>query len=78
MRTLGMTEYITPLQMGTESSTVPKSVIKTIVGGYFWSWAREDASGTNPRISKMATCLAKLRLHCKVLFIELRSSPDNL
>jgi hypothetical protein len=25
-------EYITPLQIATESSTVPKSVMKTIVG----------------------------------------------
>ena len=35
MRTSGMIEYITPLQIATESSTTPKSVMKTIVGGYF-------------------------------------------
>src|SRR5579864_2368915 len=35
MRTSGMMEYITPRQMATESSNTPKSVMKTIVGGYF-------------------------------------------
>jgi hypothetical protein len=32
MRTSGTMEYITPLQIATESSTVPKSVMKTMVG----------------------------------------------
>jgi hypothetical protein len=32
-----MTEYITPRQIATESSTTPKSVMKTMVGGYFWA-----------------------------------------
>ena len=32
MRTSGAIEYITPLQIATESSTVPKSVMKTMVG----------------------------------------------
>src|SRR5689334_954591 len=31
-----MIEYITPRQIATESSTMPKSVMNTIVGGYFW------------------------------------------
>src|SRR5882724_1232270 len=35
MRTSGMIEYITPRHSATESSTTPKSVINTIVGGYF-------------------------------------------
>ena len=35
MRASGAIEYITPLQMATESSTVPKSLMNTIVGGYF-------------------------------------------
>src|SRR5579864_5983227 len=35
MRTSGMMPYITPRQMATESSTTPKSVMNTIVGGYF-------------------------------------------
>src|SRR5579872_1211723 len=35
MRTSGMIEYITPRQIATESSTTPKSVMKTIVCGYF-------------------------------------------
>ena len=35
MRTSGMMEYITPRQSATESSTTPKSVMNTIVGGYF-------------------------------------------
>jgi hypothetical protein len=30
-----MIEYITPRQIATESSTTPKSVMKTIVCGYF-------------------------------------------
>ena len=34
MRTSGMIEYITPRQMATESSTTPKSVMKTMVCGY--------------------------------------------
>ena len=28
-------EYITPRQIATESSTTPKSVMNTMVGGYF-------------------------------------------
>src|SRR5215831_8614850 len=35
MRTSGMIPYITPRQIATESSTTPKSVMKTMVGGYF-------------------------------------------
>src|SRR5579862_2913950 len=44
MRTSGMTEYITPRHSATESSTTPKSVMNTIVGGYFCtvSLARAD------------------------------------
>ena len=33
MRSSGAIEYITPLQSATESSTTPKSVMKTTVGG---------------------------------------------
>jgi hypothetical protein len=71
-----MIEYITPLQMGTESSTVPKSVIKTMVGGYFGIC--DDARGANERISKAVTHLAKFRLPWNVLFIGLPLSPDDL
>src|SRR5579863_7553794 len=35
IRTSGIIPYITPRHSATESSTTPKSVIKTIVGGYF-------------------------------------------
>ena len=35
MRNSGAIEYITPLQRATESSTTPKSVMKTTVGGAF-------------------------------------------
>src|SRR5579871_2192133 len=35
MRASGEMEYITPRQIATESSTTPKSVMKTIVCGYF-------------------------------------------
>src|SRR5215469_15535457 len=34
MRTSGIIPYITPRQIATESSTTPKSVMNTIVGGY--------------------------------------------
>src|SRR5882724_7184711 len=33
MRRFGVIPYMTPLQRATESSTVPKSVMKTTVGG---------------------------------------------
>src|SRR5208282_2824215 len=33
MRRLGAMPYMTPLQMATESSATPKSVMKTTVGG---------------------------------------------
>src|SRR5205807_4483656 len=39
MRTSGMIEYITPRQSATESSTKPKSVMNTIVGGYFCAFS---------------------------------------
>src|SRR6266436_182185 len=35
MRTSGMIPYITPRQIATESSSTPKSVMNTMVGGYF-------------------------------------------
>src|ERR1700704_2144915 len=35
MRRFGVMLYITPLQIATESSSTPKSVMKTMVGGYF-------------------------------------------
>src|SRR5579864_6698833 len=34
MRTSGMIPYITPRQIATESSSTPKSVMNTMVGGY--------------------------------------------
>src|SRR6266478_5648401 len=34
MRRFGVMPYMTPLQRATESSSVPKSVMKTTVGGY--------------------------------------------
>src|SRR5579863_8092611 len=37
IRTVGITPYITPRHSATESSTTPKSVMNTIVGGYFAS-----------------------------------------
>src|SRR5437879_902105 len=35
MRTSGMIPYITTRQIATESSSTPKSVMNTMVGGYF-------------------------------------------
>src|SRR5579864_4151219 len=78
MRTSGMMEYITPLQIGTESSTVPKSVIKTMVGGYFWPGVCDHTSCPNARITKAVTRLTKFRLPWNALFISLPLSPDNL
>src|SRR5215469_16315728 len=51
MRTSGMMPYITPRHSATESSTRPKSVMNTIVGGYFpsASAARELAGGITNR-----------------------------
>src|ERR1700756_3956865 len=37
MRTSGMIPYITPRQIATESSSVPKSVMNTMVGGYVFA-----------------------------------------
>jgi hypothetical protein len=39
--------YITPRQIATESSTIPKSVMNTMLGGYFWadSVAARDGAG---------------------------------
>src|SRR6516225_6983651 len=51
MRTTGRIEYITPLQMVTESSTVPKSVMKTMVGGYLGTGA-PCAHAHRPRASR--------------------------
>ena len=48
MRNSGAMEYITPLQSATESSTTPKSVIKTTVGGAFGgaacAWPEADSA----------------------------------
>src|SRR6476646_9043258 len=48
MRTSGRMPYITPRQIATESSSTPKSVMKTIVGGYFCvpSFAAQAWTGT--------------------------------
>src|SRR4029077_15188952 len=54
MRKFGVIPYMTPLQRATESSTVPKSVMKTTVGGYLdagWSADRKlpiSRSAANP------------------------------
>src|SRR5271170_5698567 len=37
MRRFGAMPYITPLHRATESSTMPKSVMKTTVGGGCWA-----------------------------------------
>src|SRR5215469_1104552 len=54
MRTSGAIPYITPRQIATESSTTPKSVINTIVGGYF-SAARLAEGMLTSRTSITAT-----------------------
>src|SRR5713101_3863183 len=42
MRRFGVMPYMTPLQRATESSTVPKSVMKTTVGGYLEAGCSAD------------------------------------
>src|ERR1700690_3221828 len=54
MRRLGTMLYMTPLQRATESSTVPKSVMNTMVGGGCCG-AEED-------------CCARTRLRASVKF----------
>src|ERR1700721_1960470 len=56
MRTSGMIEYITPLQIATESATPPKSVMNTIVCGYFAFCA--PANGEGPSSSTTSTTMA--------------------
>src|SRR5215472_8430252 len=54
MRTSGIIPYITPRQIATESSTTPKSVMKTMVGGYFCVpslAARTCGDTTNGKVS---------------------------
>jgi hypothetical protein len=53
MRTSGMMEYITPRQIATESSTVPKSVMKTMVGGYFADCEAEIAEAQMSKASNV-------------------------
>jgi hypothetical protein len=57
MRTSGEIEYITPLQIATESSTVPKSVMKTMVGIDLPDVLSEALAGRLPghRISNIKT-----------------------
>src|SRR5215472_5947522 len=57
MRTVGMIEYITPRQIATASSNTPKSVMKTIVGGYF-SPGSALAARTNEADSARSTMKA--------------------
>ena len=47
MRTSGMMEYITPRHRATESSTTPKSVMKTMVCGYFADCALVSVAETS-------------------------------
>src|SRR5450432_2975589 len=68
IRTSGATEYITPLQRATESSTTPKSVMKTMVGGYLLAASCATALIPNDRSKINAgryhenLCLRKLTI----------------
>src|SRR5271163_2477808 len=58
MRRFGAMPYITPLQRATESSTMPKSVMKTTVGGGCTAggWARSGiATAKDKAICKQNT-----------------------
>src|SRR6266850_3743890 len=55
--------YITPLQIATESSSTPKSVMKTMVGGYFGAVC---CAGTCPRsISTANRHTLIIRVHAR-------------
>src|SRR6266567_6990952 len=78
MRRFGVMPYMTPLQRATESSTVPKSVMKTMVGGYVdagWSADRRlpsRKSATNPIKNVRADC----RERGSIKYID-RSAPKK-
>src|SRR5271155_5393394 len=64
IRNSGAMEYITPLQMATESSIVPKSVMNTTVGGpaeAFPASAGFPRQNTHSRISSRKYGLPRLR-----------------
>ena len=55
MRKSGVIEYITPRQIATESSTVPKSVMKTTVGGALVRGAWADSVLERPSTTSSST-----------------------
>ena len=76
MRSSGAMEYITPLQRATESSTTPKSVMKTTVdgagGGRFVPLVDWPATADN-RINRRAGN-AVFRLRCMIVSRPIRKS----
>src|ERR1700722_20886343 len=72
MRTSGMIEYITPLQGATESSTTPKSVINTIVGGYFCACPTE-----NPASRAMTANTARTLRLFTIIFTRIGFIPGT-
>ncbi len=57
MRTSGMMPYITPRQIATESSTTPKSVMNTMVGGYFAAASFAALAGIGTAASSTTTII---------------------
>src|SRR5215469_12769566 len=76
MRTSGMMPYITPRHSATESSTRPKSVMNTIVGGYFpsASAARELAEAIANRNNNNTLAA---RLPRKTLCLKTHDDDDE-
>src|SRR5579872_3128038 len=68
-RTSGITEYITPRQIATESSTTPKSVINTIVGGYFCVGSLAS-TGCATAVSRKRTTLTAMPNRVESFFLR--------
>ena len=68
MRRLGAMPYMTPLQSATESSTMPKSVMKTTVGG---GCAADCCAGWSPR--SRTSHKQRVRAECSRMMIKSNS-----
>src|ERR1035437_2435631 len=71
MRRFGAMPYITPLQRATESSTIPKSVINTTVGGGCGvdCCARKGMAARSRRVKHSQNCRADLTVAGDVIRI---------
>src|ERR1700704_906231 len=78
MRRFGVMPYITPRQRATESSTVPKSVMKTTVGGYCeadgWAARKFPSSSNASRIRSVARQVGRI---CEGTTLMESSAPKS-